>query len=258
MIGILITTSRLQMLQALSRPTFRFCLIIQPILYTLILMMMFQQSGKTDIVTFIVLGSGLLTLWSCICYSSAGDIERERFMGTLQVIYCTPTSFKLIMLAKIIGNTLLGLIPFVLSFIFVRFFWNEPISIHSLPKFVIGLAATIISFISVSLLMSAIFTLSRSSRILMNCLEYPIYILSGMVFPVEMLPGWLHPVSYILSPTWAVRILRLSIEGNDSNSVYYYYIAVLSAITLMYFIFANVLFNAIDKKTRIDASIGVV
>ncbi|WDV47208.1 ABC transporter permease [Clostridiaceae bacterium M8S5] len=250
-------TCKLQMKHSVVRPTYRYCLIFQPIIYTFIMYMMFKVSGQRNFVSFVVLGTGIMTLWSCICFSSAGDIQRERFMGTLQVIYATPTNFKIIMFGKILGNTILGLVPFGLSFVVVKVFFNGDVYIESPLAFIIAGVLTIVSFISISLLLAAIFTLSRSSRILMNCLEYPIYILCGILFPINILPKHIHPLSYILSPTWAVKMLRMSLTEINDWSSFYKSIVVLTIITIIYFVASNFLFDVIDKKTRKNGTLEV-
>lgn len=251
------STFSLQMKQSFARPMYKFCLIIQPIIYTILTYMMFKNSGHENFISYVVLGTGILSLWSCICFSSAGDIERERFMGTLQVIYCTPTSFKLIMFGKILGNTLLGLVPFTISFGIVKVFFGGQVYISDPLKFVIGMLATILSFIGISLAFSAIFTLSRNSRMLMNCIEYPIYILCGVLFPIEILPRWILPLSYILSPTWAVRVLRAGVNGISDSKVFYNDMGILLILTAVYFIFSYILFDVIDKRARIKATLEV-
>ncbi|KAB3529858.1 ABC transporter permease [Alkaliphilus serpentinus] len=252
------STAKLQMKEAVTRPTFRFCLLIQPIIYSLITYKMFINSGHDNFVAYTVLGTGILTLWSCICFSSAGDIERERYMGTLQVIYNTPTNFKVIILGKILGNTMLGLLPFFISFAFVRLFLGGDMYIKDPMAFGISMIITIASFMGISMLFAAVFTLSRSSRILMNCIEYPVFILCGILFPIEILPKWTIPLSYILSPTWAVKLLRLSVEGLEGNDIFCKYFGILTTITIIYFILSNILFKIIDNKTRIKATLGVV
>lgn len=257
MLETICNTFTLQIKHSFARPIYKYCLLVQPIIYSIITYMMFRNSGQSNFASFVVLGTGILNLWSCICFSSAGDIERERLMGTLQVIYCTPTNFKVIMFGKILGNTILGLVPFGISFAVVKLFFNGHIYIKEPMAFIVSMLISIASFIGISMVFSGFFTLSRSSRMLMNCIEYPIFILCGILFPIEILPGWTKPLSYILSPTWATRILRMSVEGTDSWELFYSNLGALSILTIAYFILSYVLFNIIDKRTRVTASLGV-
>jgi ABC-2 type transport system permease protein len=258
MLETIYNTFKLQMKHSFARPTYRYCLLVQPIIFSIITYMMFKNSGQDNFISFVVLGTGLLNLWSSICFSSAGDIERERLMGTLRVIYCTPTDFKVIMLGKILGNTILGLIPFGISFAVVKLVFNGNLYIKDPMAFIASMLITIISFIGISLVFSAFFTLSRSSRMLMNCIEYPIFILCGILFPIEILPGWTRIMSYILSPTWAAKILRMSAEGVGSKETFYANFGTLTVLSISYFVLSYILFNIIDKRARITASLEVV
>lgn len=256
-LSILYSTSKLQMKQSLVRPTYKFCLAVQPIIYSIITYMMFKDSGQKNFAAFAILGTGILTLWSTICFSSAGDIERERYMGTLEAIYSTPTSFRTIVLGKIIGNTILGIAPFIISYVIIRFIFGAQVYINNIPIFLLSFLVTILSFMGISMLFATWFTLSRDARMLMNCIEYPVFILCGVLFPIEILPIWTRPFSYALSPTWAVKLLRMSIEGINDFKMFYTYLLILVSITIIYFVSAYMLFNRIDKETRIRATLGV-
>ena len=71
MIEVIISTMILQMKQSFARPMFRFCLIANPILNTILLYEMFRESGATNYMAYVTLGAGLMGLWGCICFSSA-------------------------------------------------------------------------------------------------------------------------------------------------------------------------------------------
>ncbi|WP_163193736.1 ABC transporter permease [Clostridium thermarum] len=254
----IIVTLKLQIKQSMIRPMYKYCIIIQPIMYSIITYMMFKKSGQDNYMAFVILGTGILSLWSSICFSSAGDIERERFMGTLPVIYCTTFDFKIIMLAKILGNTILGLVPFVISFAIVKIFFHGKVHIEDPLAFVIAMSITIISFVGIALILSGFFTLSRSSRVLMNCIEYPIFILCGILFPIDILPKWTIPISYVLSPTYAMKVLRMSVEGIKSIETFNSYLGVLIILTFGYFFLAYFLFNVVDRRIRINATLEVM
>jgi len=91
----------------------------------------------------------------------------------------------------------------------------------------------------------------------MNVLEYPVFILCGILFPIDILPYWTRSLSYILSPTWAVKILRESVLGIENYQVFVTNIIILLAISGIYFVLSAVFFKKIDKQTRIKATLGV-
>lgn len=256
-IRVICSTFKLHLSQSFSRATFRFCIIVQPLIYTFILYMMYRNSGIENYINNVILGSGLCSLWSAICFSSAGDIERERYMGTLENIFCCPSRFTTIMLGKILANTFLGLTGMLLSITFTKLFFNQSMIIINPVEFMISFILMLFSFVSVSLIICPIFTLFKNARALMNCLEYPIFIIGGFVFPVSMLPKIIKPISYIFSPMWAIEILKESSFGIINMNSFYKKVTLLIIISIVYIAISKLLFNKIDKKTRIEGTLGV-
>jgi len=254
---VIYSSSLLQMRQSFARATFRFVIVIQPIIFAFMTYMMYRGSGRENYLAYVVLGTGILSLWSAITFSSAGDIERERFMGTLEIITATPSNFQLIIFGKVIGNTILGLMSMVITFVFVAIAYQVQLTIEHPVIFISSLLVSLLSFMGISMLMATFFTLSRNARALMNVLEYPVFILCGVLFPIDILPLWTRPLSYILSPTWAVKILRESVLGIENTNLFMINVLILLAITGIYFIIASISFRKIDKQTRIKATLGV-
>ena len=254
---IILSTAVLQMKHSFSRSMYKFCLIYQPVIYLFITYMMYRSSGSKNFASFVILGSGITTLWSCICYSSAGDIDRERFMGTLEIIYGAPVSFKVIVSGKILGNTLLGMLPLLATVSLSALFAKEEFLIQSPAYFAAALLLTLLAFLSISFVFAGFFTISRRASVLMNCMSYPVFILCGFLIPADTLPKWLHPVSNILSPTWAMRLLTMSIEGMPETAAFKeagFYVILTSTV---YLVLSYILFYKMDRMVRIKATLGV-
>lgn len=254
---VLYSTFKLHLSQSLSRAMFRFTIFVGPIIYTFIYYMMYKDSGHSNYLNYVILGSGLSSIWSSICFSSAGDIERERFMGTLENLFCCPSSFTNIVLGKVLANTLLSLSGIVLSLLFTWIFFGATLYIKHGMLFAVAFLAMVFAFTCIALLIAPIFTLSKNARALMNCMEYPVFILCGFVFPIDLLPSFIRPLSYMLSPTWAVKLLRDSSFGISNLGAFYRELGIMLLICIVYLIISKLLFIRIDKLTRINATLGV-
>jgi len=253
---VILDTLILQMKNSFARPMFRFCLIVNPIASTVIIYEMFRNSGQDNFGTYVILGAGLMAIWSCICFSSAGDINRERWSGTLSMIFVAPAGFQLIIFGKILGNTLLSLLTLFISYITARVLYGVNISVDYPLYTIFALVCAIICFIVFSTLIAYILTLSRKTQLYMNLIEIPIILLCGFVFPVSFLPQWIHPLSYVLPPTWAVRLLRLSIHWTTADEFWHTFI-ILALATVCYGIATALLFKTIDKQVRRRATLEV-
>ncbi len=255
--SVLLSTMLLQMKQSYARNMFRFCLIANPILNTVLLYEMFKNSGQENFTSYVILGSGLMAIWGCICFSSAGDINRERSMGTLRIIFVAPVRFSTVLLGKILGNTILSLVSLLISLATAVVLYRTPVTLNSPGYFLLALFALIGSFVVISTVIACLLTLSRRTTLYMNCIEMPFILLCGFSFPIEVLPKWIQPVSRLLSPTWAVELLRLSVDGVTQPRIFFEKLAVLFALSVLYVLLAMWLYRVMECRVRVLASLEV-
>jgi len=247
--SVLLTSMQVQLQQTFVRPMFKFVLFVSPFLVTIILGEMYRYSTADNFVAYVVLGSGLWNLWTCIAFSSAGDINRERFSNTLSVIFSAPADFRLILLGKILGNTLLAICSFSLSVIFATILYRNPIIVNNWLILTISLVLTIIAFIIMSIFMAYLLTLSRKTTIYMNCLEIPFALIWGFVFPIENLPQFAQYIAWVFPPTWAIRLLRYS--ATETEYGFWENFIPLAITMIIFTILAMLLYKVIFKQTKI-------
>ena len=256
-LAVLISSMHVQMKQSFVRPMFRFCLLANPVLNTILLYEMYRNSGEDNFMAYVVLGAGLMGIWSCICFSSAGDINRERYSGTLALIFAAPASFPAIILGKILGNTILSLVTLVISLITAVVFFHVPVTLGSPLLFVIALFGAVVTFVVISSVIACLLTLSRKTELYMNCIEIPLILLCGFAFPVTILPKAVQTISYALSPTYAVELLRMAVWGVDNIALFWEKFGIMVGITAIYAILSWLLYRRIDRRVRIAATLEV-
>jgi ABC-2 type transport system permease protein len=85
------------------------------------------------------------------------------------------------------------------------------------------------------------------------------------MFPIALLPFWVHPAAYILGPTWGVDAIRLATSTDYASQSFWVGvepftaiildIAMMIAITLIYAVVAIILFKAVEKRARIKGTL---
>lgn len=256
-IDVLLSTMQLQMKKSFVRPMYRFCLLANPIVNTILLYEMFRNSGQENFGTYVILGAGLMGLWSCICFSSAGDINRERWEGTLSLIFVAPIGFNWIISGKILGNTLLSLASMGISFLTARLLFGVSVEIAKPAWFLVAMVAVVVTFSIISKLIAYLLTLSRKTTLYMNCIEIPIIFVCGFVVPMEALPTWMEAVGNLLPPSWAVRLLRLSLDNQATVGEFRQTLLTLILINMFYLFLTGGLVKKIEQQVRINASLEV-
>jgi len=245
-----------QMKQSFSRNMYKMTLFVTPIFSTIMLGEMYKNSSAENFMSYVVLGSGLFSFWSCIVFSSIGDIDRERWGATLPLIFVAPCSFRKILTGKILGNTVLSLITFLLTLVAAMVLYRQPIIINNVWLFIAAFMAMLICFVVVSLFFAYLLTLSRKTRTLMNCLDVPIALLCGFAFPVEILPLWVRFISYPLPITWAVKLLRLGVTGTNRVE-FLTTLGLFAGTTAVFAVVAHALYLVIEDRVRKTASLEV-
>jgi len=254
---ILASTMLVQMKHSFARPVFKLCMLIAPVADTILLYYMFRHSGRADFGMYVVLGAGLTSLWETILFSSMGDINRERYNGTLSLLFGMPTRFPLILLGKIIGNTILSFATLIISYITAYVLFGITLTVNSAGLLAAALLLAGVSFVVVSQFTAYALTLSRKTVVYMNCLNFPIFLLCGFAFPIEILPAWALPISYALPPTWAVRMLRMCFAATIEPALFGQYALILIGELVLFALLARLLFIVIDRQVRIHATLEV-
>lgn len=198
---------RQQFLQFTADPQWIIPSIIAPFIFTAVMLMMYPEKSDT-IVLQAILGGGVLGMWGNTLFASSFTLSYDRMNGTLDNILMSPTQLYDVILGRSLWNTFIGLLNMLMVYIFAELVFMTPVSFADPLAFVIILIITLVSLASIGILFSIAFIFSRRSYILTSVFEYPIYILSGAVVPISMLPSWTNPISMALAPTWGVEALR--------------------------------------------------
>lgn len=162
---------------------------------------------------------GLIFILICAMMTSV-SIVREKETGTMEVLLVSPVRPIRIIFAKMIPYFLLSCLNLVSILLLARFVLGIPMS-GSVP----GLAGISLLYLVLALALGLfISTLSDSQVTAMlisgMLLMLPIIMLSGMVFPIENMPGILQGVSCIIPARWYIEAVRkLMIEGLPFTAV---------------------------------------
>jgi ABC-2 type transport system permease protein len=85
---------------------------------------------------------------------------------------------------------------------------------HWVP-FLVALPSCVVAIGLLGLITAATFVLYRSAFALGISMQYPVWIVTGLLFPLSLLPAWVGPLSWILAPTWGFRAIRESALGGS-------------------------------------------
>ena len=154
----------------------------------------------------------------------------DRKMDVLKAVLVTPVPRTVIFFGKVIGGATEAIIEggllLILGAVFVGILW------WNLPAILAVVILTAVMFTSIGLALGSFFKSFVGFRVTSTFLAFPMFFLSGALFPLEGLPAWLTWFTTINPLTYAVDALRALTVGGVPQHSYAVSMSVLAAFTV--------------------------
>jgi ABC-2 type transport system permease protein len=181
---------------------------IQPVIFATMAFFMFRAGRNDETLLYVSLGSGLMGIWSSTLFGSGGAISWQRWQGTLEVSIAAPAPFVLVLIPITLATATIGLYSMTATLLWGRLFFGVPLDVAHPVLFALAIPATIIGLGLLGLVLASTFVLYRNANAISNLLEYPVWLVTGLLVPLSLFPGWVRPLSWVLAPTWGVQAVR--------------------------------------------------
>ena len=162
---------------------------------------------------------GLILMLICAMMTSV-SIVREKETGTMEVLLVSPVRPIRIIFAKMIPYFLLSCFNLVTILLLARFVLGMPVA-----GSVAGLVGMSLLYLLLALALGLFISTVADTQVTAMLvsgmlLMLPVIMLSGMVFPIENMPGVLQWVSCVIPARWYIYAVRkLMIEGLPFRAV---------------------------------------
>src|SRR5438105_319306 len=159
------------------------------------------------------------------------------------------TQLSVIILGKVSGGLLFGLLAFVPTAALAFFGFHAELPALDPSRFVISLAILTFSFLSIALTLTPLFALWRWAFSMLNGFELGVYVLCGFMFPVAVLATWAQGVGSVLGPTWAVRAIYVSTCAGGPIDLAVWWAAAVG-LSLLYLVVGYFLYALVEREAR--------
>jgi ABC-2 type transport system permease protein len=139
---------------------------------------------------------------------SSMAIVREREIGTLEQLNVTPLGRAELIFGKLLPYGIIGLIDAFIVLLVIVFWFEVPLR----GSFWLLVAMSFVYLLTTLGLGLFVSTISHTQQQAMMTLTFffmmPMMFLSGFVFPIENMPTWIQPVTFLIPLRYFVVILR--------------------------------------------------
>jgi ABC-2 type transport system permease protein len=139
---------------------------------------------------------------------SSMAVVREREVGTLEQLNVTPLGRVQLIVGKLLPYAVIGFIDAAIVLVVIVFWFEVPLR----GSFWLLVAMSCVYLLTTLGLGLFISTISRTQQQAMMTSTFffmtPMLYLSGFVFPIENMPAWIQPLTYLIPLRYFVVILR--------------------------------------------------
>ncbi|MEZ5225825.1 MAG: ABC transporter permease [Acidimicrobiales bacterium] len=168
-------------------------------------------TGDGDPVDFLTPGVLSLALLSVSFVRVAIGLGFDRSFGAIRRFAVTPLRASEFITAKFVGTVVFFCAQLVVLAIVALVLGWDP-SLH--PSIVAALALGLIAFSALGIVVASVVE-GLTSLALANTLYVLLLILSGLVFELDTLPGWLGALAKLLPSTALAELLRSGFAGSN-------------------------------------------
>ncbi|HET9878208.1 MAG TPA: ABC transporter permease [Candidatus Limnocylindria bacterium] len=229
---------------------------ISPLIFATLAFFLFQSGGGTagQTLLYVALGAGMMGVWSTTLFGCGGAIAWQRWEGTLELLVSAPSRYDFILVGQTFGAVVLGFYGIVATLAWGVLLFGMPIEATFPLVLPLSLLAAIVSLGSLGMLIATTFVLYRHANALGNLLEYPIWLITGLLVPISVLPLWIKPISYLLAPTWGMEAIRGATIGAEPPLLA---IAMCFILACAYYVAARYTLVFVLDKARRDATLAL-
>ena len=247
--------------------------VLKPISSVLILVFMYNvvaQTGPGDpVFAFIYLGNAFYIYVGAVMAGTSYAIldDRERYR-TLKYLYVAPISVPVYLVGRAVARFVIGTLAVAITLAAGVLFFGLPISLARVdwPLFAASMLLGVASLASLGLVLGAwTLTIRNEPWFLGEAVAAAMYLFSGAIFPLDILPRWLQPIGFALPMSYWLELVRRSVLG-DAAAAFPTFAAlsdgqlllILAAMTLILAAIATVAFRFFDRVARDRGLIDVV
>ncbi len=247
--------------------------VIKPLASAAILVVMYSVITGGDfqspVFPYIYLGNAFYQYVGAIMSGiSWAVIEDREHYRTLKYIYVAPLHIPLYLLGRGVSRFVFGTLSVAITVAFGALFLDLPLQLGMVdwPLFFLAL------FLGASMLAMLGLILAGVTLLIANHVWFigegvagALYLFSGAIFPLEVLPFWLRPLGYLMPITYWLELIRRALVGEVAQAFPTLsafsngqLLAILLALTVVFGLFALAVFKRCDRIARERGMIDMV
>jgi len=227
---------------------------ILPILGMLAYVYIYRGLGAPKVYeTFAVLGGLMLAYWISVLWSMAAQFYWEKQMGNLEFYFTAPCSRFSILTGMAVGGMIWASTRAIVGLALGIFVLHVPMDFSRAPQALAVFLLTLVALYALGMWLSSLFLLwGREVWHLANAFQEPVYLASGLYFPVRALGPWAFLAFAVLPLSLGLDAMRQLLLGHQAHAFLSVNleIALLAASGVLFMAIAALSWRVMEERSK--------
>jgi ABC-2 type transport system permease protein len=204
---------------------------------------------------FALLGLAFTTYMTLGMATFSDQIRHGQMMGTLEMMLLSPTKLSVILLSSSLWAYVFGSLRVFIILLIGMAFFGVSFNQANLLAGVVTLILSVLSFSSIGMISAAFVMVLKKGDPISWVFGGLSALVSGVLYPVTVLPDWLQHVSAILPLTYSLNAARLAILQGYSLSQLRFDVLALVGFSVGLMPIALLSFRLAVKRAKVEGSL---
>jgi len=215
-----------------------------------------SRSGTVEMAGFVFVGYAMYMWLSTILWGPGTALRTEQMRGSLEAIFVTPTSRLVALFAPPVAALPTLALTFVVMGIAMKLLFGVVLPLDAVGRALVVTAVALPALYAIGALFAAGVLRFGEVGPIVQIVRGTFVLLSGITFPLVMLPVWARQVALALPPTYTVQDTRAVLLGGAGLGDLWGDLAATLALALGFALLAALVFGVLERGARRNGMLG--
>lgn len=219
-------------------------------------------NAPAEYVGVVILGAAMTTFWLNVLWSLGAHLYWERDSGNLELYIMAPAPMMGVLAGMAVGGLLTTFVRAVAIFAAGVLLFGVTFNLNNWPLLLVVFALTMLALYGLGMMFASLFLLfGREAWHTVNLLQEPVYLLTGMNFPLstmQKIAGYAVPGLALLIPlTAGIDAMRQLLFPDVPGFLPVgWEVAILAVLSVLFVGLAKLCLDRLERKARIEGTLG--
>jgi ABC-2 type transport system permease protein len=216
------------------------------------------MKAPEEYVGFVILGGAMTAFWLNVLWSMGAQLYWERSSGNLELYIMAPGQMMAVLAGMALGGMILTCVRATVIMGVGILIFQVPFAPTSWSLLIFTFLLTLLALYGLGMMFASVFLLwGREAWHIVNLLQEPVFLLTGMNFPLKVFPTLLASFAAIIPLTAGMDAMRQLLFNADGFWPLWVEIAMLAGLAIVFIALAERLLNYLERKSREEGRLTV-